>query len=56
MKGLGSAVIALIVGVVAIWLLVKLVFFAFKLLGVLIGVALAVGVFFVVRRAIEGPR
>jgi hypothetical protein len=56
MRALGSLLIAIIVGLVAIWLFVKLVFFTLKLVVVLIGVALAVIAFFVVQRLIGGPR
>jgi hypothetical protein len=41
---------------VVLWLLVKLVFFTFKLAGIAIAVAVAAAVFFGVRKAIEGPR
>jgi hypothetical protein len=56
MKSLGSLAIAVLVGIVVLWLLVKLVFFAFKLVGLAIAVAVAAGVFFVVKGMIEGPR
>jgi len=54
MKTLGSLVIAVLVGVVAVWLLVKLVFITLKLVGILIGVGLAVAVFLVIERMIRG--
>jgi predicted ferric reductase len=56
MKALGSLAISILVGIVVLWLLVKLVFFAFKLVGLAIAVAVAAGVFFVVKGMIEGPR
>jgi hypothetical protein len=56
MKSLGSLAISILVGIVVLWVLVKLVFFAFKLIGIAIAVAVAAGVFFVVRGMIEGPR
>jgi hypothetical protein len=56
MKSLGSLLIAILVGIVAIWLLVKLVFFALKLVGVLIGILLAVAAYFFVERLIRGSR
>jgi hypothetical protein len=56
MKSLGSLAVAAVVGLLVLWVLVKLVFFAFKLLGVAIAVAVAAAVFFGVRKAIEGPR
>ena len=56
MKDLGSLAVAILVGLVVLWLLVKLVFFTFKLVGIAIAVAVAAGVFFAVRKMIEGPR
>ena len=56
MKSLGSLAVAVVVGLLVLWVLVKLVFFAFKLLGVAIAVAVAAAVFLGVRKAIEGPR
>jgi len=56
MKSLASLVIAILVGLLVLWLLVKLVFFTFKLIGLAIAVAVVAAVFFGVRKAIEGPR
>ena len=56
MKALGSLAISVLVGIVVLWLLVKLVFFTFKLVGIAIAVAVAAAVFFGVRKMIEGPR
>jgi hypothetical protein len=56
MKALGSLAISILVGIVVLWLLVKLVFFTFKLAGIAIAVAVAAGVFFVVRNKLSGPR
>jgi hypothetical protein len=56
MKDLGSLVVAILVGIVVLWLLVKLVFFTFKLIGLAIAVAVVAAVFFGVRKLIEGPR
>jgi hypothetical protein len=56
MKDLGSLAVAILVGVVVLWLLVKLVFFTFKLIGLAIAVAVVAAVFFGVRKMIEGPR
>ena len=52
MKSLGSLLLSILVGIVAIWLLVKLVFTGLKLVGILIGLAIAVGAYFAVRRMI----
>ena len=54
MKSGGSAIIAVAVGILAIWLFIKLLGFALKLVAVLIGVALAVAVYFVAKRMIAG--
>ena len=56
MKSLGSLIVSILIGVVVLWVLVKLVFFAFKLAGIAIAVAVAAAVFFGVRKMIEGPR
>jgi hypothetical protein len=56
MKALGSLAISILVGIVVLWLLVKLVFFTFKLIGLAIAVAVAAAVFFGVRKMIQGPR
>ncbi|HEX8125533.1 MAG TPA: hypothetical protein VF548_08125 [Allosphingosinicella sp.] len=56
MKSFGSLALSLIVGLIVLWLLVKLVFFTFKLIGLAIAVAVAAAVFFGVRKMIEGPR
>ena len=56
MKSIGSLAVSLIVGLVVLWVLVKLVFFTFKLIGIAIAVAVAAAVFFGVRKMIEGPR
>ncbi len=57
MKSLGSAAIAILVGLIALWVLVKLVFFTLKIVGVLIAVGLAILVYFVVKNMIlKGSR
>jgi hypothetical protein len=56
MKSLGSLAIALLVGLVVLWILVKLVFFTFKLIGLAIAVAVVAAVFFGMRKLIGGPR
>jgi hypothetical protein len=55
MKSLGSLLLSILVGIIAIWLLVKLVFVGLKLVGILIGLAIAAGAYFVIRAMIEGP-
>ena len=56
MKSLGSLLVSILVGIVVIWLLVKLVFVTFKLLGILIGLGIAVAVYFAVRKRLPEPR
>jgi high-affinity Fe2+/Pb2+ permease len=56
MKSLGSLAIAVLVGILVLWLLVKLVFFTFKLIGLAIAVAVIAVVFVGVRKMIESPR
>ena len=55
MKSFGSAAASILVGILVLWVLVKLVFFTFKLIGIAIAVAVAAAVFFTVRKMIEGP-
>jgi hypothetical protein len=49
MKSTASLLVTILVAVVAIWLVLKLLGFALKLVGLLILVALAVGAFVVIR-------
>jgi len=56
MKSLGSLAVAVLVGILVLWVLVKLVFLTFKLIGIAIAVAVVAAVFFGVRKMIEGPR
>jgi hypothetical protein len=56
MKSFGSIAASVLVGILVLWLLVKLVFFTFKLIGIAIAVAVAAAAFFGVRKLIEGPR
>jgi hypothetical protein len=53
MKSTGSLLVSILIGIVALWLGLKLLGAALKLVGVLIAVALAVGAYFVVRGMIE---
>jgi len=56
MKSLGSTLVAILVAIVALWLVFKLLVGALKLVGLLIVGALAVGAYFGARRLLEGPR
>ena len=55
-KALGSLLLAILVGVVALWLLLELFIGALKLMGVLIAVALAVAVYFFAEKLIGKGR
>jgi hypothetical protein len=56
MKALGSALVAILIGLVALVLLVKLVFFAFKLIGIVIAIGIAVVVYLVIEKMVRGGR
>jgi hypothetical protein len=53
-KELGSLAIAVLVGIVAIWLFIKLLGVALKLAAILIGIGLAVVAFLFIERLIKG--
>ena len=54
MKGSGSLILTLLFGIVAIWLVFKLLVGGLKLIGIVIVLALAAGGYIVARRMIEG--
>ena len=54
MKSVGSLAIAVIVAIVAIWLFIALLGVALKLVGILLGVALAVAAYFGAERLLNG--
>ena len=54
MRAGGSAIVAILVCVVAIWLFIKLLGIALKLVAIVIGVGLAVVAYFAVRKMIAG--
>jgi len=54
MRSAGSAVIAIIVAIVAIWLFITLLGVALKLVGILLGVGLAVAAYFGAERLLKG--
>ena len=54
MRSAGSAVIAIIVAIVAIWLFIALLGVALKLVGILLGVGLAVAAYFGAERLLKG--
>lgn len=56
MKALGSLLLAIAIGVLALWLLLELFIGALKLVGVLIAVAIAVGVYFIAEKMIGKGR
>ena len=47
MKSGGSAIVSILIGIVAIWLFIKLLGVALKLVAIMIGLALAVSAYFV---------
>ena len=51
-----STIVAIVVALVALWLLVAVIKFAFKLLAVGVVVALGIGAYVVARRMIGGGR
>ena len=54
MRAGGSAIVAILVGIAAIWLFIKLLGIALKLVAIVIGVGLAVVAYFAVRKMIAG--
>jgi hypothetical protein len=55
-KVLGSLLLAIAIGVIALWLLLELFIGALKLVGILIAVAIAVGVYFIAEKMIGKGR
>jgi hypothetical protein len=56
MKGIGSLLIAVVVGVVLLWLALELLIGAIKLVGVLIAIGIAVAVYVFAEKAIGKGR
>jgi hypothetical protein len=56
MKSAGSAIIAVIVAIIAIWLFIALLGVALKLVGILLGLGLAVVAYFAAERLLTGGR
>ena len=54
MRSAASLIVSILIGIVALWLALKLLGAALKLVGILIALALAVGAYFVLRGMIEG--
>jgi hypothetical protein len=54
MRSCGALLAAILIGIVAIWVLIKLLGIALKLVGLLIGIALAVIAFLIIERMIAG--
>jgi len=50
MKQTGSLILSVVIGIVALWLALKLLGAALKLVGIAIALGLAVGAYFLVRR------
>ncbi len=55
-KGIASVLLAIVIGIVLLWLAVELLIGAIKLVGILIAIAIAVGVYFFAERAIGKGR
>ncbi|KQM41427.1 hypothetical protein [Sphingomonas sp. Leaf10] len=55
-KALGSLLIAVLVGIVVLWIALELFVGALKLLGIAIGIAVMVAVYFVAEKAIGKGR
>ena len=53
MKSTGSLLLSILIGIVVIWLLLKLLGAALKLVAILIGIGLAAGAYFAIRGMIE---
>ena len=49
MKSAGALLVSILIGIVVLWVALKLLGAALKLLGILIAAALAVGAYFIVR-------
>lgn len=56
MRALGSLLIAVLVGVVVLWIALELFVGALKLIGVAIGIAAMVAVYFIAEKAIGKGR
>ncbi len=56
MRALGSLLLAILVGIVVLWIALELFIGALKLVGVLIAVAAMVGVYFIAEKAIGKGR
>jgi hypothetical protein len=54
MRSFGALVAAILIGIVAIWLLIKVLGIALKLVGLLLGIALAVIAFLIIEQMIKG--
>lgn len=55
-KSVGGAIATVLIAIVAIWLLLKVVGVAFKLLGLLLLAGLGVAAYLAVTKRIGGPR
>jgi len=54
MKSFGALLAAIVIGIIAIWLLIKLLGLALKLVGLLIGIGIAVAAYLLIERWIRG--
>ena len=56
MRSLGSLLLSIVIGIIVIVLAFKLLGAALKLVGILIGLGVAVAVYFGARKMLEGPK
>ncbi|UZK70158.1 hypothetical protein OKW76_03645 [Sphingomonas sp. S1-29] len=56
MKGIASILLAIVVGIVLLWLAIQLLVGVIKLVGVLIAIVIAVAVYFFAEKAIGKGR
>jgi asparagine N-glycosylation enzyme membrane subunit Stt3 len=56
MRSLGPLLLSIVIGIVVVVLAFKLLGAALKLVGILIGLGVAIAVYFAARKMLEGPR
>jgi hypothetical protein len=54
MRSCGALIAAILIGIFAIWLLIQILGVALKLVGLLIGIAIAVIAFLIIERMVKG--
>jgi hypothetical protein len=56
MRSVGSLLLSIVIGIVVVVLAFKLLGAALKLFGILIGLGVAIAVYFTARKALAGPK